>query len=402
MAMCVSVLLVITSTFCFGKCTIEPMQTGVVTIPANWTSIAAQAFDGCTDLKSITFGNRTDSFISIGKWALRGTGLKRIVLPHTMTFIHNEAFDECDNLTSITFEHGTVPPYLYFGALKGAKIDECRHIVPTAASSSNTSNCTLSSPSTMASSILFLGDSTMHKTTESYLALHNLRGNCTSVESRAFGPYLLKGWKPRTEWVAPRWKMEGPVDNGLRAHGETDCGGCSYMHCHLEGSERLVFIPVEFARDVELQTNEFSTTQEVLSNYLLTHHFDNCIISTGIHDEAIDDFFVEQYNLNVHDYLELVAHGCNRITWIGIAHVGHDVQYLQNNKDGRKFNDIIAKNAFISKHLSNIVDVYEMSKGYSMADNVHFKEDYYTALAKALPVLFNSRQSAELKSRKEH
>jgi len=69
-------------------------------IPNSVTSIGNNAFNGCTNLTSITIPN---SVTSIGKYAFeRCTNLTSIAIPNSVTSIGNGAFNGCTNLTSIT------------------------------------------------------------------------------------------------------------------------------------------------------------------------------------------------------------------------------------------------------------------------------------------------------------
>lgn len=64
------------------------------------TSIAMNAFEGCTGMTSVTIPN---SVISIASNAFeRCTGLSAVTIPNSVTFIGEGAFSKCSGLTSIT------------------------------------------------------------------------------------------------------------------------------------------------------------------------------------------------------------------------------------------------------------------------------------------------------------
>ena len=64
------------------------------------TAIGEEAFDGCSDLTSVTIGN---SVTTLGDHAFAGcSNLTSIVIPNSVTSIGDFAFSLCSNLTSVT------------------------------------------------------------------------------------------------------------------------------------------------------------------------------------------------------------------------------------------------------------------------------------------------------------
>ncbi len=64
-------------------------------------SVPAYACIGCTNLTSVTF-TRND-INSIGDWAFYGTKISSVSLPSQLQTIGDHAFDDCSNLSSVTF-----------------------------------------------------------------------------------------------------------------------------------------------------------------------------------------------------------------------------------------------------------------------------------------------------------
>ena len=72
-----------------------------VIVPENITVISDHAFNGCTNLTSITFESASN-LQSIGELAFGNcTSLTNIRLPDSVTSIGNQAFSSCANLTNI-------------------------------------------------------------------------------------------------------------------------------------------------------------------------------------------------------------------------------------------------------------------------------------------------------------
>ena len=76
-----------------------------ITIPSSVTSIGEQAFSECTNLNSITIPNHVTS---IGNYAFDGcSNLTSITIPNSVTSIGTHAFDGCSALTSVTVGNST-------------------------------------------------------------------------------------------------------------------------------------------------------------------------------------------------------------------------------------------------------------------------------------------------------
>ena len=80
--------------------------SGNLYIANSVTSIAANAFKGCTDLKTISYQSGS-TLESIEDHAFHSTGLTTITIPASVTSIGNYAFYSCSSLTSVSFESGS-------------------------------------------------------------------------------------------------------------------------------------------------------------------------------------------------------------------------------------------------------------------------------------------------------
>jgi len=121
------------------------------------------------------------------------------------------------------------------------------------------------------------------------------------------------------DWLTPNFtKMEGPIHFGLcgtcwcdwmikksdlyKRGGEvtrkrdeegvgcTDCSGCApqkavWVAKKTEDEKRLIFLPVEFARDVAQQSLNVQTTQEQVGRFIAREYKNAiCFVTTGFND----------------------------------------------------------------------------------------------------------------------
>ena len=98
-----------------SKTLIKGCNNSIIPTDGSVTSIAEGAFRGCTALTSITI---PDSITSIGTAAFYGcTGLTSIVIPNSVTTIGYEGFRNCSGLTSVTLSNNitTIDGYTFYG-----------------------------------------------------------------------------------------------------------------------------------------------------------------------------------------------------------------------------------------------------------------------------------------------
>jgi hypothetical protein len=153
------------------------------------------------------------------------------------------------------------------------------------------------------------------------------------------------------EWQSPIYfpNFEGPANYAKDKPYCSDCGGCDphFLHCEpvqltskqsKEKAEQCKsnktiyggFMKVEFAKDVELQTPMYRTTQENTAFYL-NQHFNTpymvqewgkpiCVIGTGLHDMILllktEHFHMLHFIKNVEWYLMIMKNECSHIVWV--------------------------------------------------------------------------------------
>ena len=204
-------------------------------------------------------------------------------------------------------------------------------------------------------------------------------------------------------WFPPG-KLEGPLLYGRENPYCTDCAGCfsRIMLCEpvpnqpkpdiekMSPSEiynwtYATHFGMEFARDVEIQTDMFPTSQENVAHYL--HQTWNrpailetwekpiCVINTGHHDVIIETMTQELYVENVRWYLRLMDAECQNILWIATnapASDRHPQKIVQTKEWGHAVRDMLQEDRILSEK-SLYIDVYEASLTYPHKDNGRYR-----------------------------
>ena len=159
------------------------------------------------------------------------------------------------------------------------------------------------------------------------------------------------GFEPPKKWKKPSFypKFEGPANYGATHPYCSDCVGCEteFLHCTQYDSnddvnktnseeceeDKLVYggyMMIEFAKDLELQTSVFRTTQENIAWFI--HDKYNtpellskwgkpiCVILTGFHDMILliktEHFSKKHFVENVEWYLTIMQSICGHIVWV--------------------------------------------------------------------------------------
>jgi len=222
---------------------------------------------------------------------------------------------------------------------------------------------------------------------------------------------------PAKEWVRPKPdKFEGPTAYGLDNPGCSDCSGCQsqFMHCEMDkpssstdnkygvcDRNTLVYggyMAIEFARDVEIQTPRYSTTQENIASYLsVTWNKPGsplvqdwglpiCVINSGSHDAKIRRITVDAFKENVKWYLNTFRTQCSHFIWLTNTAPQHDdksryaqTSILMHNYDSVGVKDMVAKSRTL-KSMTSIVNVFNASQTWPHSDNIHMNNDWYVRL----------------------
>ena len=230
----------------------------------------------------------------------------------------------------------------------------------------------------------------------------------------------LYGFPYRDNWVPPNksgLNFIGPHKYGASNPYCTDCSGCfsDFLQCALKGNvssydscngnrNGLIYggyIHMEYARDIEIQTPEFLTTQENLAAYIsevwntldLIQEWRRpvCVVSAGLHDMTIKNISTRSYVQNVNFMLNKFTPVCDHVIWLGntappASSSNENQKYKQTYALTKLWNravmDMIANSKF--SHKMSFIDVHEASWTYPHADHIHMTRDWYEKLGNGL------------------
>lgn len=203
---------------------------------------------------------------------------------------------------------------------------------------------------------------------------------------------------PRQQRTSPDVSVEGPLRFGLWNAGCSDCWGCNpeVVRC---GQAELQYFPMEFFRDVEVQTPTWDHTQDVLFRekfvYLKERDDVNIVIGGGVHDLSLSNVF--QIVDNTVDHLiDLLGSYAARKFWVTTTHIDDEKQppewrHISNCASANRLRWIVRHH--IEKTNSSrffVVDGFKMSLGEGLTnqslheDGVHFQPSFYDALRDVL------------------
>jgi len=247
---------------------------------------------------------------------------------------------------------------------------------------------------------------------DSQLECHRKKGSRCKLND-------LFGFPYRDNWV-PHNKSGlnfiGPHKYGASNPYCTDCSGCfsDFLQCALKGNVSSYdscgfvyggYIHMEYARDIEIQTPEFLTTQENLAAYISTVWNTRdliqewrrpvCVMSAGLHDMTIKNISTKSYVQNVNFMLDKFIPVCDHIIWLGntsptaskTSSSNENSTYKQTipltKSWDRAVTEMIESETKFT-HKISFIDVHESSLTYPHADYIHMTRDWYEKLASGL------------------
>ena len=233
-----------------------------------------------------------------------------------------------------------------------------------------------------------------------------------------FAEFLL-GFNPNTnttttttnyKWQPPNFdvRKEGPVGYGYHHPYRQDCSGCNafMVYCWRNRTTPMSkfcttnntrsdfsvggYVGIEFARDVEIQSSQFQTTQEHFANYLnqkwnapyMIEQMGKpvCLIQSGIHDAAIPGITLSEYLDSVHFYLNLLQDQCQHIIWLGNTAPATN-HWSQKISQTQIWNSAVVDLLATSlPEMTSFVDVFNASVKFEHKDNIHMNEEWYLRL----------------------
>ena len=228
------------------------------------------------------------------------------------------------------------------------------------------------------------------------------------------------------DWLTPNFtKMEGPIDYGLcgtrwcqnsdmykragevtRKRGErgvgcTECSDCEaqkfvWIAKKTEEKKRLLYLPVEFAKDVAQQSLNVQTTQEQVGRFIAREYKNAiCFVAAGFHDQILPVFDEEQWKTNMRDYLKdelLGGGGCRVVVVLTLTAVLGDKRMPQTNSRGKLLNTKLIElevegfeEGWDSHGRFGVLDIYNVSDFKELhIDNIHMHGFFYSELARLI------------------
>lgn len=245
--------------------------------------------------------------------------------------------------------------------------------------------------------IVFLGDSTMYR--RMMWVMQYVPKGCLGNHIVFDRCNLNQQWgiPPPAQWRVPH--LEGPYS--AKEQGCTDCHGCPTTRIEkLLCNSSLEYIAMEFFRDVEIQSDLWSTSQENILHYYLVPKYKDLkgvtfIFASGIHDVQLgnatcDRFCVVEKNMKW--LIKLWKDNLPNVhfVWLGHSTTQSDVRYSQTAEVMRRV-DEIAIELCRQNHISTF-NFFDTSTRFPdfLEDNIHHTRRYYVAQSKIVLKVIDS------------
>lgn len=179
--------------------------------------------------------------------------------------------------------------------------------------------------------------------------------------------------------------------------------GCGEEQEQTKGGGRHFYggyMTMEFARDTEIQSSEFRTTQENVAAYVMRtwNSLDMlqnwkkpiCVLNAGNHDLLVREFegmmiSTEEFVRNVKFMLTTMKPVCEHMIWLGNTSNNQKTKYRQTKENIMRLEkgvkEMIGSEPELLSMMSYI-DVIDASLEHPHADFIHMDEDWYIQLGK--------------------
>lgn len=223
-------------------------------------------------------------------------------------------------------------------------------------------------------------------------------------------------------WVPPRpGERVGPTNHGaenpycydgsgsfpsllrcapLDPDADNDAAGGPRPRCDADRMRHRYggYVPVEYARDVEVQTPDFRTTQENLAAFVEREWNDPatvrewgrpvCVLGNGNHDARIKGITTGHYLKNVRFLLETFSRVCAHMVWIGnTANKRDDAKFPQTKALMEQWDGAIQRMIEGEPRLRAMMTFVEVRRAalrWPHVDHIHLDDAWYDRLGNGL------------------
>jgi hypothetical protein len=191
--------------------------------------------------------------------------------------------------------------------------------------------------------------------------------------------------------VRPELKRDGigPALNGLKNAHETDCSGCTSEHVYFPLLDaHVVMHTMEFAKDTEQYSKEYSYTQEaIFRSYARRYPPDYVVWNNGIHD--MNCATADQFESNVRWTMDLILSNtpASVLYWSCLQPKTQD--YIQTRELVLEFNERAQKVVRQSPiNRVSYLDISQVGEGEiglaKHIDNIHMENEAYELIIHAM------------------